>query len=329
MAKIQRENKMFVFDKPLNRNYKYYIMRFLLPFYDIFYRIILAMTRPKKRARKFQVSICGIFKDEAHNMSEWIEYHRIVGIEHFYLYNNFSTDNYMDILQSYVEQDIVTLIEWPIPMGQFPAYEHFYKEYREETQWVSFLDLDEFICPYYETSIVDWIKKFEKYPCVVVYWKMFGTSGLLDHDPKKLTTEQYIVSWEKLDNIGKVLLNTDYEIAYFNSGVHHATYTKVSFLGRIITIPPINEFKYFLRYNIQRTGLKKPTDFTIQINHYWSKAYKDYHKNKVERGDVNNHPRTLKIFLFHEHHNKATDHKIFRFLIQLKTTLSIKNEPNC
>ncbi len=34
------------------------------------------------------MSLCAIFKDEADYLREWIEFHRIVGVEHFYLYNN-------------------------------------------------------------------------------------------------------------------------------------------------------------------------------------------------------------------------------------------------
>lgn len=38
------------------------------------------------------LSIGAIFKDEAPYLAEWIEFHRLVGVEHFFLYDNLSTD---------------------------------------------------------------------------------------------------------------------------------------------------------------------------------------------------------------------------------------------
>ena len=37
---------------------------------------------------KYQVSACLIFKDCGRYLAEWIEFHHMAGIEHFYLYNN-------------------------------------------------------------------------------------------------------------------------------------------------------------------------------------------------------------------------------------------------
>jgi hypothetical protein len=43
---------------------------------------------------KHYLSICAIFKDEAPYLQEWIEFHRLLGVEKFYLYNNNSRDNF-------------------------------------------------------------------------------------------------------------------------------------------------------------------------------------------------------------------------------------------
>lgn len=53
---------------------------------------------------KYYFSICAIFKDESLSIKEWIEYHKLIGVEHFYLYNNNSTDSSVSILQEYVEE---------------------------------------------------------------------------------------------------------------------------------------------------------------------------------------------------------------------------------
>jgi|CXWL01.2.fsa_nt_gi hypothetical protein len=318
-----KENNFFIFDRPVKTDLKYYVKRLLLPFYDLFYLTILILNKKKKINKRFNVSICAIFKNEAHNIKEWLEFHKIVGVEHFYMFNNFSNDNYLEILEPYIEQGIVTLIEWPVEQGQFSAYEYFYETYRHDTQWVSFLDLDEFITPFYKKNISEWLLKYKNYPCIVLYWKMFGSSGKIDHDFSQLTIEQYTVCWDKLDTVGKVLLNTNYDIARFDGVVHHSTVTKVNFLGMLFMVPPINEFKNFLKWDIHRTGFKSSKDISIQINHYWSKSFGYYFENKVKRGDVNNHDRTIDTFYLHECYNRSSDFKIFKYMIELKIALGL------
>lgn len=318
------ENKTFYFDVPLEYSWKYYLKRALLPFFDWLYLLMLYVHRPPARAKKFTTAICCIFKDEGIFLKEWIEYHRIVGIEHFYMYNNFSSDHYQEILQPYVEQGLVTLMDWPVPQGQPASCEHWYKTFRHETQWISFVDLDEFICPSHETSAADWIKRFRNYPCVVMYWRMFGTAGRIKHDPDRLVTEQYTLSWDKLYSIGKIFYNTDYEIVtFYDQAIQHAPRTRMRFCGKGFAIPPINEFKYFLRWDIHRTGRRSSDDFTMQVNHYWCKAYLEF-EAKTRKTDacfaVN--PRSMgPTFTWHEKNTKTADFKIFRFMILLKRAL--------
>ena len=60
---------------------------------NIVYTFLFLFYKKKERKTLYYSSICAIFKDEARFLREWLEYHRLIGIEHFYLYNNFSTDD--------------------------------------------------------------------------------------------------------------------------------------------------------------------------------------------------------------------------------------------
>lgn len=42
------------------------------------------------------------------NLKEWIEYHLLFGVEHFYLFGNESTNGLAEIPESYVKVGIVT-----------------------------------------------------------------------------------------------------------------------------------------------------------------------------------------------------------------------------
>ena len=41
-----------------------------------------------KQQKKYTVAVCAIFKNESVFLKEWLEYHLLIGVEHFYLYNN-------------------------------------------------------------------------------------------------------------------------------------------------------------------------------------------------------------------------------------------------
>ena len=44
---------------------------------------------PPRRETPHYLAICAIYRDEAPYLREWIEFHRLVGVEHFFLYDNF------------------------------------------------------------------------------------------------------------------------------------------------------------------------------------------------------------------------------------------------
>lgn len=290
---------------------------------EIILRTLIRELPPPKYDKKYKFAICAIFKDESPFLREWIEFHRMIGFEHFYLYNNNSSDNYKDVLQPYLTNQTVTLIDFPYNHAQARAYESFYMTYRHETQWVSFIDIDEYICPNSHLTLKEWIKDYENYPVIQIYWKMFGTSGLLHHDYSKLVIEQYTVSWKGLYHCGKCLINTDYDIISFDSSCHHCPTVAVSFHGKNRRVHPINIFHRATMGpgTFLKTDESNPS---IQINHYWSKAWDCYDekRNKTDVYYKDNPKKDLHYFLWHENQNCSSDLNIFKYLIQLKLRLN-------
>ena len=64
-------------------------------------------------------------------------------MQHFYMYNNFSDDNYMEVLEPYIQEGIVDLIDWPVKQGQISAYKDCYDKHRKDAKWIGFIDIDE------------------------------------------------------------------------------------------------------------------------------------------------------------------------------------------
>lgn len=294
--------------------------------------IVRLFLHHPKYNKKYKISICAIFKNESSFLKEWVEYHEMLGIEHFFLYNNNSEDDYLAVLKPYIDKGLVTLIDWPYDQGQITAYKHFYETYRHETQWVSFLDIDEFFCPRYKNNLLEWLKTMDKYPVIVVYWRMFGTSGKLEHDYSKLVIEQYTVSWDHLYHCGKCLVNTDYDIASFGPSTHHLTRIYFPLVGKWIRVKmfPVNQFGWFFGDRFYFDWFSNEDRFTIQVNHYWSKAW-DVYEKKRRMTDVyfkENPKLDMSYFYYHEYNNRTSEYTIYRFLMQLKLKLSSQEVEN-
>ena len=230
-VKSARVNILF-FDRPVKKS-EYYIKFVKALLKAPYYRLLMRIFRPRNiMQKKYYVSICAIFRDEGYYLKEWIEFHKIIGIEHFYLYNNFSQDNYLEVLAPYIQAGEVTLIDWPVPQGQMSAYQDCFNKFRDETNWFAFIDIDEFIVPNKTDTIGDFLKPFElKRPAVLLYWRHFGASGLISRDINGLVVEDFKVCWKKYVNIGKILFNTAYDLDVndkHNVAMHHIAWGESS-----------------------------------------------------------------------------------------------------
>ena len=72
-----------------------------------------ALSRPFQ----YYLSACAIFRNEAPYLEEWLVFHLGIGVEHFYLYENRSTDDFRGVLAPFVERRQVTLVNWPKAQG--------------------------------------------------------------------------------------------------------------------------------------------------------------------------------------------------------------------
>jgi hypothetical protein len=147
---------------------------------------------PRKRPPDHYLTACAIYRDEAPYLAEWLEFHHLVGFERFYLYDNMSSDDHLDVLAPYVEDGLVVLHEWPHFPGQFAAYDHCLATHGEESRWIGFFDIDEFVFSPTYRPVSDVLTGYEQWPGVCVNLPRFGTSGHLTR-PQGLVIENYTV----------------------------------------------------------------------------------------------------------------------------------------
>jgi hypothetical protein len=252
-------------------------------------------------------------------LREWIEFNHIVGVDHFFLYNNNSEDNYEEIIEPYVKKGIVTLIQWPKNQAQMECYNDCIFKYSKLTQWLGFIDIDEFIVPLKKNSIYEILQPFEKNRgAVKLYWKMFGTSGQLERNLDTLVTEEFTVSWPKYYSVGKCFYNTNFDFDGTFSGnncLHHLFWAKYKGLN----IPPVNVQDNVCFENYNRA---KENTHSMQLNHYFTKSFKEYGMKRA-KGDVffEINPHDEEYFYLHEMENTSVDFSAYKFLIKLKKSL--------
>ena len=290
-----------------------------------FYRLIVnpyikLFGSQDKRKLKYRISLCLIFNEEAPYLKEWLDYHLTIGIDHFYLYNNNSTDDYYRIIKPYINKGIITLIDWPHKQAQAECYKHCLDTFKHETNWIGYIDADEFVCPKYANDINDWIKDYAKYPAIRIDWLQFGTNGLIEHNYSKNVIEQYFSCWEDLW-MGKTFVNTRYEVTNWNTQYfHHHSYMKYRIMGIPCIVPAVNQFKEIRPISVFKGNrLNSDRRKTIQINHYYSKSW-DVFISKTKKSDVffTENPKTLESFFYRELKCINRDYTILRFIQKIK-----------
>lgn len=130
--------------------------------------------------KRYELSICTIFKDEFKDLKEWIDYHQMMGVDHFYIYNTGSADLLNGILSPYIQERIVTLIPWITNFDkdqssyrwtlgiEIPAYENAVNFLaRDQTKWLVCLNLDEFLVSEHG-NIKEVLEKYESFPGISI-----------------------------------------------------------------------------------------------------------------------------------------------------------------
>ncbi|MFZ4099239.1 MAG: glycosyltransferase family 92 protein [Chlamydiia bacterium] len=153
----------------------------------------------------YRLAICTIFKNEAPWLREWIEYHRLVGVDHFVLFNNDSTDQWEEVLEPYMQRGIVEVVHWPnrgTPDGapyfwvyhtQIPALNEGVRQLRKSADWVALIDVDEFLVPVTAPSMTtlldELLAKQPRAGCIYLNWVRYGHSNCYDLAPGQLLIE--------------------------------------------------------------------------------------------------------------------------------------------
>ena len=267
------------------------------------------------------LAICAVFKDEAEYLREWIEFHQLMGVERFYLYNNNSADRYLDALQPHLDSGAVVLHEWPQHPAQLQAYDHCLRTHGAETDWLAFIDLDEFLFSPTAVPLPDVLAGYVDYPGVGANWVMFGSAGH-KQKPAGGVLENYL-------RRGQLDAQLPYPHMRLPDGSYRAENSHIKSIvqpSRVSDCPNA----HFMHYrddasavDENRQPITGPLSAsvsvnTLRINHYWSKSEDECQRKFAKGWADGSGARDWSEFTVHEEFlNAVHDDTVLRVVAQL------------
>ncbi|CAM4095761.1 glycosyltransferase family 2 protein [Bordetella tumulicola] len=249
-----------------------------------------------------KLSIAAIVKNEADSLLEWIAFHRVIGVQSFFIADNDSSDGTSEILEALAEHGIVHRMRFPTPEAgnaQMPAYAALLAYACGKCDVLAFIDADEYLLPMDgSTSLLPLIDQLFVSPdvsAVGLNWANFGSGGALFAEDG-LVIERFTKRAKQSFGVNfhiKTMLRPERGVKFANP---HFVYLSegryVDATGADITPHP--KHGKGLSSEIVWSGAR--------INHYATKSLEEFFVGKSRRGSATKKARVKhkKYFLSHD-----------------------------
>ena len=263
------------------------------------------------------LALCAIVKDEGPFLREWLLYHSMIGVEHFFLYDNGSSPPVSESLGELAAMGHVTILGTPNRAMQLPVYNHCLTEFGSRFAWIAFIDVDEFICPAEASDLRPLLAEYEPYGGLALSWRVFSSNG---HDtrPDGLVIENY-TAWVDEKNVQiKSIVRPEKTAGCRNA--HAFGYLNGAFCVNEShePLPPGGAFWL-------------PSHERVWLNHYYYKSREDF-AVKLSRGRNSVHQEkqpwwNMGLFDKHLALPQYPDMTIARFAPNLRKALGEKDPP--
>jgi len=156
--------------------------------------------------KKYYLTICAIAREEARYLDEWIAYHVLKGVEKIYLRYEITShdiDQAKEILNKWVQRDIVEVEYTDTAAMQTFYYHKTALKIKDDVHWCAFIDIDEFLWTKNddETSLVKILKNYEnEVDSAELDYVFFGNNDII-HDEEGLLIERFTRHQQITDRI--------------------------------------------------------------------------------------------------------------------------------
>ena len=245
-----------------------------------------------------QVSLCLIVKDEEQFLPEWIDYHILLGVERFYIYDNESLINPENLLADHIKRGWVVLHKIAGKAVQLQAYKHCLDHYGKQTHWMGFIDADEFIVLKTKKTIQSFLDEYQDFAGLAISSVFFGKNGH-ENRPRGGQILNYLVRTENQfpeNKLVKCIVKP--EAISFPDSPHGFAYK--------------NGF-YCVNENRQRVDYQRfPfSNQLIQINHYFCRSEEDIQGKLARKSGGAGRDYSLSRFEMVDHNSCVEDLDIF------------------
>jgi hypothetical protein len=241
-----------------------------------------AVRRPKT------VVLVGILKEEDAFVDEWIAYHRLLGVEHFYLYDHDPRLPLKRLLHRH--RHYVTVTDWLVRHGvharhqgfsaQVKAYNHYRRHYAKYDQWAAFIDADEFIALKKHASLQEFLREYDDCCAVSLNWFAFGHNGFYEN-PEGLIVESLTRRRREASRAMKTICKNACVKDFINP--HYPILAdgcrRVDGNRRPLSTPLQGDDAH--AYNLHYEGIGD----TACIHHYWCRSFQTFMR-RPKRGSV-------------------------------------------
>ena len=133
-----------------------------------------------------KVAVCLIVKNEAADIAEWIAFYVAIGVDTLIIFDNMSDDDTVQVVQAASTVCDIRLLRWGRSdrRSQMDAYEHAFRAWGSEFDWIGCFDADEFLVLHPERTLATFLDRPPACGAVAVNWAIFGSSG---HDAAPAT----------------------------------------------------------------------------------------------------------------------------------------------
>lgn len=218
-----------------------------------------------------KVGICAIIKDCRYsNLNEWLEWHRLLGVDYFFIYDNES----LTPIISWVEnKENVTVIPFPGRCAQLGAYNDCIQKQRTKElpkcDWIAFIDDDEFLT--IESGDIKSFLSKQKGSGVGLNWLNFGSYGdKANDDPQIDKCIWRIPINSEVNKHIKSIVRPEKVEKFVNP--HFCTYKE----GKCLDV---------VGRHIPGAFVSSPTESIAWINHYYCRSFEEF-QEKIKKGRV-------------------------------------------
>ncbi len=261
-------------------------------------------TIRNKDKTDLKVALCAMAKMENRYLREWVEYHLSIGFDHIFIYdNNDKNAEHCEDCLSPELLDSVTIIDYRGKIQgdckiQVLAYQDCYNKLCKGYDWVSFLDIDEFMTFTQHADVKDYLADpvFRKFDSIRISWLCYD-----DNDHLKYEDKPVVERFTRPCSDNKV--NEHYK-SFFRTNISNLRFPNVHYSTEISEM--CNNCGKKIKWN-KSTKLFPVTYEWAFIRHYCTKSLEEYITIKKKRRNKGSSERRLSQEFFWKYNSKTKE----------------------